>query len=466
MYRSMRILPFLLLLGLVYGTAATAARAGYAHFLYDATDGKVLSAENADVLNHPASLTKMMTLYMTFEALRDGRLSWDQTIVMTPNAASKIPFKLGLKPGQPLTVREAVYGMAIRSANDAAAAMADHLGGSEDRFAVMMTEKAQALGMRQTVFRNASGLPDDAQVTTAHDLAVLAMALIRDYPKDYEIFSMRSFQFRGRKVPGHNNLMYRYPGMDGIKTGFVNASGFNIASAVTVNGRRYIGVMMGGKSARKRDDAMAALLDKYTAPLASTGTLVASADVPTAAAAAPAASKRLADGPKVLGFVAGRREMTVPMPGAPPAAIRPTDMAAVAGASSSQVASGKVGSGKLAVAAAPPVTAEHATKGGRVIDTPAAPAGRLASVRGKTDWSIQIVSGTSQKGASSALEKALPHLSRNFASAAASIESYSKGGREQFRGRFVGFTSQDAANDACAALQAKSITCLVVRSGA
>ncbi|MBN9052179.1 MAG: D-alanyl-D-alanine carboxypeptidase, partial [Rhizobiales bacterium] len=240
---------------------ATQASAGYAQLVLDANTGKVLSSENADILNHPASLTKMMTLYMTFEALHDGRLTWDKRITMTKNGAATIPTKLGVPAGKTFTVREAVLGMIVKSANDAAEAMGDHLAGSEAKFADAMTRKARQLGMSRTTFRNASGLPNSRQVTTARDMATLAVALMRDYPKEYTLFSERSFVFRGRKVTGHNNLMYRYKGMDGIKTGYTNASGFNLVSAVNDNGRHVVGVVLGGKTARSRDARMAALLD-------------------------------------------------------------------------------------------------------------------------------------------------------------------------------------------------------------
>ncbi|KAJ32896.1 peptidase M15, partial [Agrobacterium tumefaciens] len=261
---------------------ASPAQAGYAHFIMDANTGKVLAARNADVLNHPASLTKMMTLYLTFEALHAGKLRWDQKITMSKNGASVIPSKLYVRQGQTFTVREAVYGMIVKSANDMAEGMGDHLGGSEARFAEMMTRKARQLGMTKTVFRNASGLPNKSQVTTARDMAKLGLALQRDFPKEYSLFATQSFNFRGKRIRGHNNLMYRYQGMDGIKTGYTNASGFNLVSAVNHNGRRVVGVVLGGKTARSRDAQMAALLDKAV-PQASRGRnteqLVASAKV-------------------------------------------------------------------------------------------------------------------------------------------------------------------------------------------
>ncbi len=173
-------------------SAPIAAMAGSASLILDARTGKVLASENADVLNHPASLTKMMTLYLTFEALNRGKINWDTPIVMSKYAASRPPTKLGVRAGGTITVREAVYGMIVKSANDAAAAMGEKLGGSESNFARMMTQKARQLGMSRTTFYNASGLPDDRQVTTARDMSTLGVALLRNYPNEYRLFSMVS----------------------------------------------------------------------------------------------------------------------------------------------------------------------------------------------------------------------------------------------------------------------------------
>ncbi|TDK39089.1 peptidase M15 [Rhizobium deserti] len=437
MFRFLRVAVFFLLLGFSLGVGKTEAQAGYAHFIYDATSGKVLTSENADVINHPASLTKMMTLYLTFEALHEGRLSWDGQIVMTSNAASKIPFKLGLKAGQPLTVREAVYAMAIRSANDAAAAMADHLGGSEDRFGAMMTAKARRLGMSSTVFRNASGLPDDAQVTSARDMATLAMALIRDYPEEYKLFSLRAFDFRGKRIKGHNNLMYRYPGMDGIKTGFVNASGFNIASAVNVNGHRIIGVVMGGKSARKRDDQMAALLDKYAAPNG------AGSDPSGALVASVPEQKRTAEGPLPLSFAAPQKQIVVG--GQPPrAAVANLYAFPSQPAHPSEAPAGQVQSGQTQPVQ--PQTGQTTT-----------------SAQPSDSWSIQVATAASREAASALLERARPVVSRAYAKASPSVESYAKSGKEYFRARFAGFADREAAQSACTLLKSKSVNCFVLR---
>lgn len=390
------------------------AEAGYAHYIYDVQSGKVLSSQNAETLNHPASLTKMMTLYLTFEALRTGRIRWDDRIVMTKNAASKIPFKLGVPAGQTITVREAVYGMAIRSANDAAAAMGDHLGGSEERFGVLMTKKARQLGMRNTVFRNASGLPDNAQVTTARDMAVLALSLIRDYPREYKIFSQRSFSFRGRTIKGHNNLMYRYPGMDGIKTGFVNASGYNLASAVVVNGRRYIGVVLGGRTARQRDNRMAELLDQALPGGSLSGVAVATSGE----------QKRPAEG--VAAFTSN-----APTP-------RPRTEIILGGTTAN------------AASVTPYATVPQAAPVQNVIQ------------QGVPLWDIQIAAAGSQAAATGALNSALPLLA-DFGQIAPSVQGSSSGGREVFRARLTGFVDRDAAARACSVLQTRSIDCFVVR---
>ncbi|HEV2513850.1 MAG TPA: D-alanyl-D-alanine carboxypeptidase [Devosia sp.] len=267
MTRSLLLLILALFVGAIQPLPALA---GYAHIIIDANTGQVLSADGADVINRPASLTKMMTLYLVFEALRDGRLAWDERIVMTKNGAATVPTKLGVPAGKTFTVREGVMGMIIHSANDAAEALGDYLAGSEGKFGKLMTKRARQLGMTSTVFRNASGLTDKLQVTTARDLATLAIALMRDFPREYALFSKRSFNFRGRNMRGHNNLMYRYEGMDGIKTGYTDASGFNIASSVKLGGKALIGVVLGGKTAKSRDNRMANLLEAAF-PMASGG---------------------------------------------------------------------------------------------------------------------------------------------------------------------------------------------------
>jgi D-alanyl-D-alanine carboxypeptidase len=257
--RLRAILLLALLCGL--GGFAGAARAGYAAIVVDGSTGQVLQQINADQRDYPASLTKMMTLYLTFEGLKSGRLRLDQRMPVSARAAGKAPTRLGLRAGQTISVQDCILGMITKSANDAATVMAEGIGGSESRFTDMMDAQAALLGMTDTHFANASGLPDPGNTSTAHDLVKLAMALYRDFPQYAHFFATQAFVFRGHIVRGHNNLMYRYPGMDGLKTGFTDASGFNLASTAVRDGHRLFAVVLGGRTAALRDNLMARLLD-------------------------------------------------------------------------------------------------------------------------------------------------------------------------------------------------------------
>jgi D-alanyl-D-alanine carboxypeptidase len=259
-------------------TPATAAR--YASIIIDADTGKVLQAVNADETNYPASLTKMMTLYLLFGALDSGKVKLDDKLPVSEHAASRPPTKLGLHPGDTVSIHDLMLGLVTQSANDAASVLAEGLAGSEPAFAARMTAKAHELGMKNTVFYNASGLPDrhHPNVTTARDLAMLARALYRDFPNHYHVFATREFEFRGRAMKNHNHLMSSYPGMDGIKTGYINASGFNLAASAVQDNHRLIGVVMGGQSARVRDRKMAHLLDAGFAREEKGGVMVAKAE--------------------------------------------------------------------------------------------------------------------------------------------------------------------------------------------
>ncbi len=237
------------------------ARPPSAAIVMDADSGAVLYAEGADRRVYPASLTKMMTLYMVFEALESGRLKLRERIRISRRAAGMPPSRLGLRAGQSLTVEQAILALVTKSANDVAVAVAERLAGTEWRFAKRMTAKARALGMRRTTFRNASGLPNSRQRTTVRDMALLARALVRDFPRYYRYFSRRSFVFKGRRFGNHNRLLGRYAGLDGVKTGYIRASGFNLAASAARNGRRVIAVVAGGRTARARDRRVAELLD-------------------------------------------------------------------------------------------------------------------------------------------------------------------------------------------------------------
>lgn len=235
--------------------------ARYSSIIVEAAGGDVLEEVNADQPRHPASLTKMMTLYMTFEALRDRRITLNQAVPVSAHAASMEPTKLGLVPGTRLTVEQAILGLVTKSANDAAAALGELLGGTEDRFAQMMTLRARALGMSHSTFLNASGLPNPDQWTTARDLAVLGRRLINDFPGYYRYFSTPSFAWHRQVIFNHDNMLRTYPGADGLKTGYTEASGHNLVTSAVRGGVRLIGVVMGAASNPERDIHMASLLD-------------------------------------------------------------------------------------------------------------------------------------------------------------------------------------------------------------
>jgi D-alanyl-D-alanine carboxypeptidase len=234
----------------------------YAAIVVDARTGNVLAAANADEQRHPASLTKMMTLYMVFEALQEGRLRLDSRVPISDEAASRPPSKLGVPAGQSISVEQAILALVTRSANDVAAALGERLGGSEHRFAQMMTLRARSIGMNRTVFRNASGLPDPDQVTTARDMATLGRRLIQDFPGRYHYFGVTHVEFGAIRIRNHNRMLQTYEGVDGIKTGYINASGFNIVTSATRGDRRIVGAVFGGSSWVERDTHMAALLDQ------------------------------------------------------------------------------------------------------------------------------------------------------------------------------------------------------------
>jgi D-alanyl-D-alanine carboxypeptidase len=235
----------------------------YSAIVVDNRTGNVLVAANADETRHPASLTKMMTLYMVFEALREGRLDLQSRITFSEEAASRPPSKLGIQAGQSITVEQAILALVTRSANDVAAAVGERLsGGSEARFGQMMTMRARALGMTRTTFRNASGLPDSEQVTTARDMATLGRRLIADFPERYHYFGVSHAQFGGLRIRNHNRMLESYEGVDGIKTGFINASGFNIVTSASRGGQRVVGAVFGGTSWHERDRHMASMLDR------------------------------------------------------------------------------------------------------------------------------------------------------------------------------------------------------------
>jgi len=265
-----------LAMAIVLGCALVSATADakesrYGAIVLEADTGTVLSAANPDRHSYPASLTKMMTLYLVFDALDSGRLKLDTPLPVSGHAAVQAPSKLSLRPGEHIKVQDLVLALVTKSANDAAVVAAEALGGTEANFAQMMTRKAHALGMADTTYHNASGLPHRGQMSTPRDQARLARALIRDHGKYYHYFATRQFEWRGQVINSHNHLLGAYPGADGIKTGYINASGFNLVASAVRDGHRLIGVVFGGDSIGARDRRMVQLLDQGFARIASAG---------------------------------------------------------------------------------------------------------------------------------------------------------------------------------------------------
>ncbi len=260
--RALAMAICLLLVACAMSPGAHAANNKYAAMVVEASTGQVLFARHATKARYPASMTKMMTAYMVFEALDDGRLDWNGRVKVSRQAANMPPTKLGLRAGSRVKVGDLVGAMVTKSSNDAAVVLAEALGGTEENFARMMTARARSLGMVSTTFKNASGLPDPMQVSTARDMVTLSRALIYDFPDYYTLFSARHFAYGNRVLRNTNRLMTQYDGMDGIKTGYIRASGFNLAASAERDGVRLIAIVFGGRTTHTRDAHIAELLDE------------------------------------------------------------------------------------------------------------------------------------------------------------------------------------------------------------
>ena len=247
----------------------------FSSIVVDGNSGAILSSNNPDASRHPASLTKIMTLYLLFERLDAGKMKLDTEMQVSARASEQAPTKLGLRPGQTIRVEDAIKGLVTRSANDAAVVIAEAVAGDEDDFAKLMTRKARALGMLKTVYRNASGLPDDEQVTTARDQATLGRAIQERFPRYYRYFSTVAFNFRGHSITNHNHLLGKVEGVDGIKTGYIRASGFNLVTSMRRGNRHLVGVVLGGRSGSSRDAIMRNLLAENLEKASTRRTVVA-----------------------------------------------------------------------------------------------------------------------------------------------------------------------------------------------
>ncbi len=402
----------------------------YAAIVIDANTGKTLFASSADAPRYPASLTKMMTIYMIFEAMAQGRINRNSRVPFSAQAASRPPTKLGVRAGGSITVDTAIKALVTRSANDVAAAVGELIGGSEEGFARLMTTKARQLGMSSTTFRNASGLPNSAQRTTARDMAILGMALREHFPRDYAYFSTRSFAYGKSTITSHNRMFGRLKGVDGIKTGYIRASGFNLVTSVSDGERRVVAVVMGGQSARSRDDHMAALIREHM-PKASRrggGPVVASRQVT----------------PGTARVAANAGAIALPVQSAPVPDSRPVDEVAAVLAYAAPVPS-----------AAP---ADVPTPG------PAAEIDSMqtASTR-PSGWVIQVGSLGSEPEAVAFLTRTAERAPQLLADASGFTEVFSKGGATYYRARFGGFSSKSAAWNTCDALKKRKIACYAVQ---
>src|SRR5437868_2136445 len=250
----------------------------FSSIIVDGNSGTTLSANNPDASRHPASLTKVMTLYLLFERLDAGKMTLGTEMEVSAHASEQAPTKLGLRPGQTIRVEDAIKGLVTRSANDAAVVIAEAIAGDEGDFAKAMTRKARALGMTRTVYRNASGLPDDNQVTTARDQSTLGRAIQDRFPRYYRYFSTVAFNYRGHSIRNHNRLLGNVEGVDGIKTGYTRASGFNLVTSVHRGNRHLVGVVMGGRSGGSRDAAMRSLLAENLEKAATKRTVAANTE--------------------------------------------------------------------------------------------------------------------------------------------------------------------------------------------
>jgi D-alanyl-D-alanine carboxypeptidase len=395
-----------------------------AAIVVDMNTGTILHSQNADIPRHPASLTKIMTLYVLFGYMRQGKLGPNSDLVVTAHAASQAPTKLGLKPGSTIKVSDAIKALVTQSANDAAATIAENLAGSEESFASLMTDTARRIGMKNTIFRNASGLPNDEQITTARDMAILGAHIVHDYPEYYSVFATRYFTYNGRKYRNHNKLLFGYNGADGIKTGYTRASGFNLTASVQRGNKHLVAVVLGGKTGSQRDAAMRALLDKNLA--------VASETRPTAEQLAAAL-------------------ITAPAP-ALPAVKKPTVAAAAAPPAAPFVPSAAP-EGDITEPALP----LKASLTEPALKTPA------KSVRYAGDFHVQVGAFMSQGEAENRLaavqQRALQLLDGRLPFTA----SFMKDDKEWYRARFAGF-SKDDAQATCAALKKMSLECVVMRA--
>ncbi|MDO1558460.1 D-alanyl-D-alanine carboxypeptidase [Brevundimonas sp. 2R-24] len=421
--------------GLAPATADPADDARYAAIVVDARTGEVLFSRRADASRYPASITKVMTMYMAFEALEQGRVSLDDRVVISPRAASQPPSKLGLPAGRTISLDNALKAMAVKSANDMAMAVAEHIGGSEAAFTAQMTLRARELGMDETRFVNPHGLPDSRNISTARDIALLSRAMMRDFPQYYSYFSTREWEFEGRTYRNTNGLLHSMPGVDGIKTGYTNASGYNLAASAVRGDRRLIAVVLGGRTSRTRNDHMSTLIETgfEVENRREHGELIPVAQTFFETALSP----RLPSGPiQYAELRTGEAGVTLA------ADARVTETANLGEARDLTAAL----NGASGDATSPPAPARR----------PAAPPPTRSRPSG--DWIVQVGAFRSRSDAQGWIRT----VSRRFSSHFRGAESDIQTANGWYRSRFTGLT-QEAARAACAAMTQARLDCIARR---
>ena len=417
------------------------AASKYAAFVVDNRTGEVLFSSSADEPRFPASLTKMMTLYILFDELKAGRLKMTSQLKVSSYASRQAPSKLGLKPGSTIQVRDAIRALVTKSANDVAVVVAENISGTESAFARRMTRTAHGIGMSRTTFRNASGLPNGGQRTTARDMATLGRALQQHHPKYYRLFSTRVFTYRGRRYGNHNRLLGRVKGVDGIKTGYTRASGFNLVSSVKRGDRQIVAVVMGGKTGASRNAHMRQLIETYIRKASTRGR----SDLVARGPSSPAG-----------GYVA-LPKTDVPRPAIKPdaelvtASILPKR--APQARSEGNVSVKTVRTMKVSIGAhndpTPVAAPAPAPSAPAAAENPSLPDG----------WQIQITAAPSRAEALKIIKQARDDTGRLLAGATPYTETVSKNGTTLYRARFAGFASKQAAKSACTQLKRKRYAC-------
>lgn len=437
--------------------AQSSDNARYAAIVVDAETGEVLFGRHADSRRYPASITKVMTLYLTFEALSEGRVKLDDVLTISPHAASMPPSKLGLASGQRITLDDAMKATAVRSANDMAVAIGEHISGSEDRFAAQMTLKARELGMTQTRYVNANGLPDSRQITSARDLAILARAVMRDYPQYYRFFGLHEWVYNGREYRNTNGLLRIEAGYDGMKTGYTNASGYNLAASKVSNGKRLITIVLGGRSTASRNSHVAELMQTgfdveqarargQTIQVAQTffeqrGFGISSE---TSAPVQYASLTRREDEDEVGIGSSGVAYTALPAPPPTPTRVTPppSERAALPPSPTRPADVTAILNGGVAPRSSTPPRATPAAR-------PSSPAG---------GWSVQVGAFRDEKVASDWLVE----VNRRFRTAFTGAERNVQNAEGWYRSRFTGMT-EVSAQAACETLAERRVTCLVIR---